>query len=288
MALKKTGLGRGLDALFMDNAAEEISSTSAVRLKLMEIEPNRAQPRRSFDEEGLSELTESIRQHGVLQPLLVRPLPDGGYQLVAGERRWRAARNAGLSEVPVVVREMTDEEVSVLALVENLQREDLNPVDEAVGYQQLMEQHHLTQEDVAERVGKSRPAVANALRLMKLPKEELELLRVGKISAGHARALLGIEDVDRLHETAQRIVKQGLSVREVEKIARQKPSGAKPAPRKTGRDIYFDEVEMALSQALGRRIRVLTRSGKESGILEIEFYDRVDLAALAKAFDEED
>lgn len=289
MAAKKGGLGRGLDALFMDNSAEEISSTSAVKLKLMDIEPNREQPRRSFDEDSLAELTESIIKHGVIQPLLVRPLPDGGYQLVAGERRWRAARNAGLTEVPVVVREMTDSEVSILALVENLQREDLNPVDEAVGYQQLIDKYDMTQEEVSERVGKSRPTVANALRLMKLPQEELQMLAQGKITAGHARALLGIDDVKKLHETALLIVQRGLSVRDVEKIARKKDAkGVKEGQeRKSSRDVFFDEVEINMSQALSRKIRVITKAGKDSGTLEIAFYNKNDLASIVKAFEED-
>lgn len=289
MAAKKGGLGRGLDALFMDNSAEEISSTSAVKLKLMDIEPNREQPRRSFDEDSLAELTESIIKHGVIQPLLVRPLPDGGYQLVAGERRWRAARNAGLTEVPVVVREMTDSEVSILALVENLQREDLNPVDEAVGYQQLIDKYDMTQEEVSERVGKSRPTVANALRLMKLPQEELQMLAQGKITAGHARALLGIDDVKKLHETALLIVQRGLSVRDVEKIARKKDGKEKKdgQERKSGRDVFFDEVEINMSQALSRKIRVITKAGKDSGTLEIAFYNKNDLASIVKAFEED-
>ena len=188
MAAKKGGLGKGLDALFADNAIEE--DTPAVKLKISEIEPNREQPRKEFDDAALAELADSIAQHGVLQPLLVRPLIGGGYQLVAGERRWRASRMAGLTEVPVVVRQMSDQEMMELALIENLQREDLSPMEEAEGYRTLMEGYSLTQEEVAQIVGKSRPAVANSLRLLALPNEIGEMVRSGELSAGHARALL--------------------------------------------------------------------------------------------------
>ena len=176
MAAKKGGLGRGLDALFADNSIEEIASTSAVKLKIMDIEPNRDQPRKIFDEDALAELADSIAKHGVIQPLLVRPMPDGSYQLVAGERRWRASRMAGLTEVPVVIKELSDDEAMALALIENLQREDLNAIEEAQGIKALMDTLSLTQDEAAERVGKSRPAVANALRLLKLPDSVIALV----------------------------------------------------------------------------------------------------------------
>ncbi|MFR2990653.1 MAG: ParB/RepB/Spo0J family partition protein [Acutalibacteraceae bacterium] len=188
MAAKKGGLGRGLDALFADNSIEEIASTSAVKLKIMDIEPNRDQPRKIFDEDALAELADSIAKHGVIQPLLVRPMPDGSYQLVAGERRWRASRMAGLTEVPVVIKELSDDEAMALALIENLQREDLNAIEEAQGIKALMDTLSLTQDEAAERVGKSRPAVANALRLLKLPDSVIALVSDGKLSPGHARA----------------------------------------------------------------------------------------------------
>ena len=194
MAAKKGGLGRGLDALFADNSIEEIASTSAVKLKIMDIEPNRDQPRKIFDEDALAELADSIAKHGVIQPLLVRPMPDGSYQLVAGERRWRASRMAGLTEVPVVIKELSDDEAMALALIENLQREDLNAIEEAQGIKALMDTLSLTQDEAAERVGKSRPAVANALRLLKLPDSVIALVSDGKLSPGHARALLGFKD----------------------------------------------------------------------------------------------
>ena len=219
MAAKKGGLGRGLDALFADNSIEEIASTSAVKLKIMDIEPNRDQPRKIFDEDALAELADSIAKHGVIQPLLVRPMPDGSYQLVAGERRWRASRMAGLTEVPVVIKELSDDEAMALALIENLQREDLNAIEEAQGIKALMDTLSLTQDEAAERVGKSRPAVANALRLLKLPDSVIALVSDGKLSPGHARALLGFKDEQDIIETADLIIEKGLTVRDVEKRA---------------------------------------------------------------------
>ena len=217
MAAKKGGLGRGLDALFADNSIEEIASTSAVKLKIMDIEPNRDQPRKIFDEDALAELADSIAKHGVIQPLLVRPMPDGSYQLVAGERRWRASRMAGLTEVPVVIKE-----AMALALIENLQREDLNAIEEAQGIKALMDTLSLTQDEAAERVGKSRPAVANALRLLKLPDSVIALVSDGKLSPGHARALLGFKDEQDIIETADLIIEKGLTVRDVEKLVKKR------------------------------------------------------------------
>ena len=187
MAAKKGGLGKGLDAIFMENATED--SNHIITLKISEIEPNRTQPRKDFSEEAMAELADSISRHGVLQPLLVRPLAGGGYQIVAGERRWRACRMAGVSEVPVVIRDLSDSEVMQLALIENLQREDLSPVEEAMGYQTLIEQYQFTQDEVSKTVGKSRPAMTNALRLLSLPEDLLQLVSEGKLSAGHARTL---------------------------------------------------------------------------------------------------
>ena len=203
MATKKRGLGKGLDALFVDNAVESESRVNA--LPIAEVEPNRDQPRKEFDQEALEELAASIAEHGVLQPILVRPV-SGGYQIVAGERRWRAARLAGLVEIPAVIKEMTDQEVGQAALVENLQREDLNPVEEALGYHQLMEQFGMTQEQVAKKVSKSRPAVANAVRLLGLPEEVLAFLRAGSLTAGHAKALLSLKEEELVLPTAQLMV----------------------------------------------------------------------------------
>ena len=280
MAAKKGGLGKGLDALFAENTVE--SDGAVTTLRLAEIVPNRDQPRKQFDEEALAELSESIAQHGVLQPLLVRPMTDGSYQLVAGERRWRASRMAGLTEVPVVIREMSEREASELALIENLQREDLNPMEEAVGYQTLMDSYGLTQEEAARVVNKSRPAVANALRLLKLPEPVTALVAQGKLSAGHARTILAFPPAQQ-EEAARQAVDTGLSVRQLEKMA--KAASALPktprAPRASARDSFYDEVELALSEALSRRVKV-TASPK-GGTLQIEFYDKEDLTALANS-----
>lgn len=283
MAAKKGGLGRGLDALFADNSIEEIASTSAVKLKIMDIEPNRDQPRKIFDEDALAELADSIAKHGVIQPLLVRPMPDGSYQLVAGERRWRASRMAGLTEVPVVIKELSDDEAMALALIENLQREDLNAIEEAQGIKALMDTLSLTQDEAAERVGKSRPAVANALRLLKLPNSVIALVSDGKLSPGHARALLGFKDEQDIIETADLIIEKVLTVRDVEKLVKKRnkePKAEKPAARRAS---YYDEVELALTDFLGRKVKVGTKPGKESGVLEIDFFDKDDLTRLADA-----
>ena len=276
MAGKKGGLGKGLDAIFAENDVE--GGQTAVLLRLDEIEPNRAQPRRDFNEEALSELAESIRQHGVLQPLLVRPIFGGGYQIVAGERRWRAARMAELKEVPAVVREMSDGEVMQLALIENLQREDLNPLEEAQGYQSLIETYGMTQEEVAGTVGKSRPAVANALRLLNLPPEIREMVASGVLSAGHARTLLSFPSAAQMLEAA-RTAAAGASVRELEKLA--KKANSRPKAKKPGARLkFYEETELALRESLGRKVNV-SGSGKR-GVLQIEFYGEEDLAELLK------
>lgn len=276
MATKKGGLGRGLDALFADNAVDE--QNGVVSLRISEIEPNRDQPRKQFDEAALADLAASIQQHGVLQPLLVRPLPGGSYQLVAGERRWRASRMAGLTEVPVVVREMSDREASELALIENLQRQDLNPMEEAVGYRTLMEQYGMTQEDAARAVNKSRPAVANALRLLNLPDEVADWVREGKLSAGHARTLLAFPTAEAQRAAAEAAIHNDLSVRALEKMVKstRSPKPDRPTHR---RDSLFDEVEIALTEQLGRKVRVLDKG--EKGVLQLEFYSKEDLTALA-------
>ena len=277
MAAKKSGLGKGLEALFAENAVEE--QGKAITLRLLEIEPNRDQPRKQFDEEALSELSASIAQHGILQPLLVRPLPGGGYQLVAGERRWRAARMAGLEEVPAVIRELTDREAAELAMIENLQREDLNPMEEAKGYQTLMETYGMTQEEAARAVNKSRPAVANALRLLQLPDEVAEMVAEGRLSAGHARAVLSFSEEERL-PAAQEAAEKGLTVRELERRAKAARAPKKNSPATAfSRDSFDHEVELALTEQMGRRVRVSEKNG--GGLLQIEFYDQEDLRSLA-------
>ncbi len=282
MAAKKGGLGKGLDALLMDNAVEEISPSSAVKLKIMDIEPNRAQPRKDFAEDALAELADSIEKYGVLQPLLVRPYGENSYQLIAGERRWRAARLAGLTEVPVVIRELTDEEAAALALIENLQREDLNPVEEAFGFRKLMDDFSLTQEEAAEKVGKSRPAVANALRLLKLPPEALDLVRSGKISAGHARALLAFPTEEQMLETAELIVEKGISVRETERLAKRASKPKKETAKNARRAPYYEQIELTLTQALCRKVRI--QNGRnDTGTIEIAFNSKEDLERIAHA-----
>ena len=273
MAVRKGGLGKGLDALFIDNTTDN----GAVTLRISEIEPNRSQPRKEFDESALADLADSIREHGVIQPLLVRPLPTGGYQLVAGERRWRASRMAGLGEVPVVIRELSDHEAMELALIENLQRQDLNPMEEALGYRSLMEEYQMTQEEVAKAIGKSRPAIANSLRLLALPQQVVDLIREGKLSAGHGRALLALEEESAILEAAQTAVKKHWTVREIEKMAQ---SSHKKTKVSTGpdKDHYYTELELALSQVLGRQVTI-TSKGKNR-TLAIAFFDKEDLSAL--------
>ncbi len=281
MAKAKGGLGKGLEALFADNSTDEAAVST---LAVSEIEPNRGQPRKQFDPAALADLAVSIRQHGVLQPLVVRPMPDGSYQLVAGERRWRAARMAGLSQVPVVIKELSDSETMALALIENLQREDLNAIEEAMGYRDLMENFGLTQEQVSAKVGKSRPVVTNALRLLGLPEEVRGLLSEGKLSAGHARALLSLGEEELIRQAAADTVKKGLSVRQVEALAkRQKQQKAAPKPQNAWDQSFFAEVELALSQCLARKVKVEGENGR--GRLVIEFYDEDDLRSIASSLE---
>ncbi len=284
MAPKKGGLGRGLDALLVDNSIENTSSSSAVKLKLNEIEPNKNQPRKIFDDEALAELSASIEKHGVIQPLLVRPLTGGTYQLVAGERRWRAARMAGLTEVPVVIRELSDEDAAALALIENLQREDLDPIEEAEGYRYLMETYSITQEEAAQKVGKSRSAVANLMRLLALPKDVLELVRTKKLSAGHARTLLPLEKASVISQFAKEIIEKGYSVRQTEKMVKDYLKPEKPAKAAPEKEKCFTEVELSLCEALARKVSV--KGGSKGGSITIEFFDKDDLMKLTKLFEE--
>lgn len=283
---KKGGLGKGLDALFMDN--ETVDSGGVVTLRLSEIEPNRDQPRKIFSEEALNELADSIREHGVLQPLLVRPLPGGSYQLVAGERRWRASRMAGLQEVPVVIREMDEEQAMEIALIENLQREDLNAIEEATGYKQLMERYGMTQEQVAKRVGKSRPAIANALRLLNLPQKVMDMVGEGEVSPGHARALLAFDDQDRIVDIAQKVKTGKYSVRDIERMAKnqdekkEKAAKAPEEPAWGGKSAFLTEMEIAMSMEMGRKVRIIPNG--EGGTLQIQFWDEEDLKSLAEKF----
>lgn len=289
MAAKKSGLGRGLSEIFMQNESEDQNST--VTLRISEIEPNRKQPRQEFEPEALNELSESISQHGVLQPLVVRPIFGGGYEIVAGERRFRAARMAGLTEVPVVIRELTDAQTMELALIENLQREDLSDLELAMGYETLMKEYEMTQEQVANTVSKSRSSVANTLRLIKLPDGVKKMLTNGDISSGHARALLGLEDNELMEQIAQEVVEYSLSVRETEKrvqqINKEKENGEEVVVKEKidRRPPYYREVELSLSECFGRKVLV-NQKNKNSGTLVLEFYGEDDLKELLKHFKE--
>ncbi|MBR6510083.1 MAG: ParB/RepB/Spo0J family partition protein [Clostridia bacterium] len=274
MAVKKGGLGRGLDSLFNENSTD---NNNAVTVNLNDIEPNRNQPRKDFDEQALSELADSIAKHGLIQPIVVKPTANGRYMIIAGERRWRASRLAGLTEVPVMIKDTDDQTLMELALIENLQREDLNPVEEALGYKALMDEYSLTQEKVSEIVGKSRSAVANALRLLGLNEEELDSLKQGKITSGHARALLSATDAD-LREKMFRLALLGVSVRELERMAQAKK---KPQPKKEQKSNFYSEVELSLKNELHRKVLVKPTS-KGKGTITIEFYNDKELADFAK------
>lgn len=279
MAKKQSGLGKGLGALMLENNVDDMVSTST--LPINEIIPNKEQPRKTFDEGALQELADSITVHGVLQPLLVRPLLSGGYQLSAGERRWRASRMAGLKEVPVIIKELSDSEAMEIAIIENLQREDLNPIEEAEGLQALIDKCDYTQEQVAVSVGKSRPAIANALRLLKLPEEVRQMTKEGEISAGHARALLAFDNQAIMYEVAKQIVSDKLTVRDVERLAKRPTKSAEKKQNARHRDSFYDEVELSLTDVLGRRVKVY--NGRSKGTLEIEFYSLDDLKDIANA-----
>ena len=276
------GLGRGLGALLGDFSDEPVYEKSAYqKLPIYKVEPNPDQPRQDFDEEELQTLADSISVHGVIQPLTVRELPSGYYQIIAGERRWRAARLAGLSEVPVVIIEADDRKAMELALIENLQRQDLNPVEEALGYQTLIQEYGLTQEDAAKQVGKSRPAVANALRLLGLCPEVLEKLRSGELTAGHARAILTLRSEKKQQEAARRIIALALSVRQAETLCRNMTKEPGPKKEEVFAVDYVAECEKQLSKHLGRGVKIV--NGKRKGKFELEFYGQEDLQALLDA-----
>ena len=273
------GLGKGLGALLGDFDQETPEKTPYKLLPIYKVEPNPDQPRQDFDEEELAALSESIAEHGIIQPLTVRELDSGYYQIIAGERRWRAARMAGLSEVPAIVMEADDRKVKELALIENLQRQDLNPVEEALGYQSLMADYGLTQEEAAARVGKSRPSVANALRLLNLPDPLLEKLRAGELTAGHARAVLSLKTEKKQIEAAQKIIALGLSVRQAELLCKNMAKEpVKKEPPVTLAVDYVAECEKSLSRHLGRGVKIV--NGKRKGRFELEFYGQDDLQNL--------
>ena len=276
------GLGKGLGALMGDLYEEPTAKSPYQLLPIHKVEPNPDQPRQDFDEEELSQLAASIAEHGIIQPLTVRSLGSSGYyQIIAGERRWRAARIAGLSEVPAVIIDADDKKTMVLALIENLQRQDLNPVEEALGYQRLMEDFAFTQEEAASKVGKSRPAVANALRLLGLTPEVLEMVRSGKLSAGHARAVLVLKTPKAQIDAAQKIAALGLSVRQAELMCKNLGKEPEPQPMPTLKVDYVAECEKSLSKHLGRGVKIV--NGKRKGRFELEFYGQEDLQTLLDA-----
>ena len=289
MATKVRGLGKGLSAIFMENEIDLKENGEISTIRISDIEPNKKQPRFVFDENALSELADSISSKGILQPLLVRPIEEGRYQIIAGERRWRASRMVGLTEVPVIIKEMEDSEAMEIALIENLQREDLTPTEEANGYKTLMEKYELTQEEVAKVVGKSRSAVTNTLRLLGLPKEVLNCIDKGKITAGHARAMLSLKGEEEIKDLLKRILDENLSVRQVEQIIK---NSSKPKKVKKDivvqRDAVYDEIELSLREYLGRRVKIKeeknNRTGKKCGTLQIEFFNEEDLMNLLEYF----
>lgn len=275
--MAKGGLGAGLDSLFMENTNEiQVKKT----LRTSEIEPNRTQPRKKFNDEAINNLADSIKEHGILQPVLVRPMDDGSYQIVAGERRWRAARRLGLDEIPVVIKELSDFESAQIALIENLQRENLNPVEEAMGYKELIEKFDMTQDAVAKTVGRSRSYIANAVRILALPERIISLLENGEISIGHAKALLSFENEEMMIATAIKAANGGLTVRQVERAAQKESEESKTSSSSDSKiDNYFTEMEISLKESLGRKVKV--EYGKNKGALILEFYDKEDLAFLA-------
>lgn len=276
LAPKKGGLGMGLGALLNDNASEVQGKST---LRISEIEPNRLQPRKDFDEEAIASLADSIKDHGLLQPIVVRPY-GRAYQIVAGERRWRAARVAGLGEVPVVIKEFSDSEAMQIALIENLQRENLNPVEEALGYRELSEKYDMTQESIAEMTGRSRSSVTNAIRILGLPDEVLEMIRNGQVSTGHAKVLLALDDEKTIKELAAQVADGVLTVRALENAVKSLKSEkkGKTPPKKT--DTYFREMELSLKERLGRKVLIKNKSN-DKGTLVLEFYNKDDLREIA-------
>ncbi len=277
MAVKKGGLGKGLEALFNENATDNGSS---VNVNINDIEPNRNQPRKDFDEQALSDLAESISNHGLIQPIVVRPTIDGRYTIIAGERRWRACRMAGLENVPVMIKDTDDRTLMELALIENLQREDLNPLEEALGYKALIDDFALTQEQVAQRMGKSRSSVTNILRLLGLNDAEREALRRGSITAGHAKALLAVEE-DSLRQKMLLAAVDGASVRELERMAAAAKKSSKPEKKEKIKPNFYSEVELSLKNEMRRKVNIKP-TGKGKGTLTIEFFSDKELEEFAK------
>lgn len=278
---KKSGLGKGLDALFEDNINE---SQGTQTIRMSEIEPNKSQPRRHFDENAITTLADSIRQHGLIQPILVRSTGTG-YQIVAGERRWRACRMLGMSEIPAVVKEFSDSETAQIALIENIQREDLNPIEEAAAYKELMENYNMTQEELSKAVGKSRSAIANAVRLLNMPEKVQELLRKGELSAGQAKAIAAAESEEQMIDLAERAANGQITVRAIEKLLAQKDEEEKEEPAKADTEKkqamnYLTEMEISLHETLSRKVKINSKDGKK-GTITIDFFDSDDLSDIA-------
>lgn len=278
---KKSGLGKGLDALFEDNINE---SQGTQTIRMSEIEPNKSQPRRHFDENAITTLADSIRQHGLIQPILVRSTGTG-YQIVAGERRWRACRMLGMSEIPAVVKEFSDSETAQIALIENIQREDLNPIEEAAAYKELMENYNMTQEELSKTVGKSRSAIANAVRLLNMPEKVQELLRKGELSAGQAKAIAAAESEEQMVDLAERAANGQITVRAIEKLLAQKDGEEKEEPEKADTEKkqamnYLTEMEISLHETLSRKVKINSKDGKK-GTITIDFFDPDDLSDIA-------
>ncbi len=291
MAVKRTGLGKGLDSMIPPKAISkaskgstmETSPTGETILKINEVEPNKKQPRKSFNEEALQELSESIKQHGIVQPLVVAKQKDY-YEIIAGERRWRAAKIAGLKEVPVVIKDYSPQEIMEVALIENIQREDLNPVEEAKAYQNLIKEYNLKQEEVAERVSKSRSAITNSLRLLKLSDKVLDLLIDESISSGHARAMLALEEPAQQLAVAEKIMKEHLSVRETEKLVKKMNEPVKKTPKKALKnDFVYKDMEEQLKQKIGTKVKI-NRKSENKGKIEIEYYSQDDLEKIVAYF----
>ncbi len=271
------GLGRGLEALFEDNSYDSSNHSITTTLRLSDIEPNKAQPRKSFNEEKLAELASSIKIHGIIQPIVVRKLENERYSIIAGERRWRAARLANITEVPVVIKEYNEREAKEVSLVENLQREDLNPIEEALGYKTLIDTYNLTQEEIAKIVGKSRPVIANAIRILSLPKDILLMIEKEEISSGHARALLSLSSEELIEKTAKRIKTEDLTVRDMEKLSKKKVNQTK-GTQLTLEISQLQDLEKQISSSLGRKAKIIKRQNK--GKIELEFYSIDDLETL--------
>lgn len=291
MAVKKTGLGKGLDSMIPPKATSKAAiekDTSTTNngetiLKINEVEPNKKQPRKSFNEESLRELSESIKQHGIVQPLVVAKHKDY-YEIIAGERRWRAAKMAGLKEVPVVIKDYSPQEIMEVALIENIQREDLNPVEEARAYQNLIKEYNLKQEEVADRVSKSRSAITNSLRLLKLSAEVLDMLVEEMISSGHARTLLALEDKDQQLSIAEKIVREKLSVRDTEKLVKNIKHPVKREPKKELKnDFVYKDIEEKLKQKIGTKVKI-NRKTESKGKIEIDYYSQDELEKIVAYF----